>query len=534
MKILSSTNIEIEHIPNILAPGDNLSFLVHLTDDTNSPIPNATIMVFKDNLSLARGTTNSLGDTQFNIQCNSSWISLGNNEIHIVYEQSLNNFFASSESTFTIEISKIPTFLSIQAPFPYEVILNEPINLYIEISQTNSSLPNELLEVFVDDTFLLLITSNSSGVAHINLNIDERFSLGLNILNIHYKGTERLSESSLEISLLISSSAQIIIKMPQSVDIGSNIEIEITISDMLDRPIPNSLISLFDVTSNQRFTSPTSSIKKTTIFQYELQGPTGIHTLNIEIINNPFIINTSSSITFSAWSSPNISLLECNVNHYASPNQDIIWEIQMTDWAGNCTLKRLQLQINNEPLFSVVTNSNGRVSFSFTAPFIENQYNISISYDGNNSLFESPAMYEYRLLVTRLMPVQLVLDFYEIITPLQELSVHLTLRGFNGSSLEDVHVYFNWLGSTVNIKSMEGGTLVLHLRIPTSSGSYILLYESEMSNSVLSSNGSFIIEITRHDILSLEGVGITGLTIAIIISLAISIVPIIQRKYVIG
>ncbi len=534
LTVLSSTNIETDQVPDLLAPGDILSFSVHLTDDSDNSISNAALTVFKDSTPLAQRKTNSSGIIQFEIECNSTWITLGDNDIRVVYEQDLISYFDTSEFTFTVEISKIPTSIVLQGAYSDEITLNEFVDMYIELSETNTSMPNESLEVFLDGQFLLLTTTNSSGSAHLYENIDERFTLGVHTLRIHYNGTERYSESYFETSFDVISPAQISVIVPESAEIGANVEIEITVSDLLGRVIPNSLISIFDETSNQRFTIPSSPTETTTILQYELLGPTGIHTLNIEITENPFITNTSSINTLAAWSTPELSLVNCNVEHYASPGQEIMFEIQMNDWAGNCSFKPLQLLIDDEAQFTVVTDTDGRVIVSFSVLLIEDQYNISIFYSGNNTLFESQTKFDYSIQVTRLIPIRLELDFYEIITPLRELSVHLTVRGLNGSTPRGVQVKFDWLDSSIDVESAEGGIITLHLRVPAISGNYVLYYESQTSNSVISTSGSFLMEITTSDVMSLEGVGIAGLAIALIASVGITTVPIIRRKYLVG
>lgn len=534
LTVLSSTNIDINQVPDLLAPGDILSFSVHLTDDSNNSISNANLIVYKDTTPLAIRSTNSSGVTHFDIECNSSWITLGNNDIRVVYEQNLVSFLDTSEFTFTVEISKIPTSINPQGFYPNEITLNEFIDLYVELSETNTSIPNELLEVILDGQPLLVTISNNSGIAHLHVSIDDRFTLGSHTLRIFFNGTERYSESYFETSLDVLSPAQIIIRPPESAVIGLNFEIEITVSDLLGRAIPNSLISIIDVTSNQRLTISSSPTETTTIFQYELHGPTGIHLLNIEITENSFITNTSSSSTFTAWSSPEISLVNCNVEHYASPGQGIVFDIQMNDWAGNSSFKPLQLLKDNEIQFSVLTDFNGQATLSFSVPHTEDQYNISIFYSGNNTLFESPTKLDYSLQVTHLIPIRLELDNYEIVTPLREISVHLTVRGLNGSTPRGVQVNFDWLDSNTDVESTEGGIIVLHLRVPATSGNYVLYYESETSSSVTSTSGSFLIEITISDVMSLEGVGIAGLVIALIASVGIATVPIIRRKYLVG
>ncbi|MFW9832524.1 MAG: hypothetical protein ACFFEK_00880 [Candidatus Thorarchaeota archaeon] len=534
LSILSATNITISQISDILAPGDTLTFSVHLTDDSSSSIPDATIAVFKNDTLLAKNKTDSSGETHFEIKCNSSWITLGDNNIRVVYSQDLDSFLDSSESMFTVNISKIATSIIPQSSHPNEIMLDESFNLYIELSDTNDSLPNELLEVTLDDNLLSYITSNSSGIAHFHTDIDERFTLGTHTLKIQYNGTERYSESYYEAYLTILTPVQLTVTLPESVEIGVIFEIEVSASDLLDRLIPDFDISILDITSNQRFTIPSSLSEITTIFEYELQGPPGVHILKIELAGNPFILDTSLVSNLTVWSKPEILLVACNVEHYASPDQEIVFEIQMNDWAGNFSLREIHLSIDGESHLSVHTNITGGTTLIFTAPSQEDQYNITISYNGNNALFELATKLDYSLYVTHKMPIRLELDFYEIVPSLRELSVHITVTALNGSTPQGITVSFNWLDSIDTIESKEGGIITLHLKIPATSGNHFLSYDSEESESVHSTSGSFLIEISASDIISLEGVGITGLVVVLAISIGLSIVPFLRRKYLVG
>jgi hypothetical protein len=534
LSIVSSTSINISQISDILAPDDMLTFSVHLTDDSSSSIPDATIAVFKDAILLAKNKTDSSGETHFAIECNSSWITLGDNNIRVVYSQDLDNFLDSSESMFTVNISKIPTSIIPQGSYPDEIILDESFNLYIELSDTEHSLPNEFLEVTLDDNLFSYIKSNSSGIAHLQIDIDERFTLGTHTLRIQYNGTERHSESYYETDLTILTPVQLTVTLPESVEIGVIFEIKVSVSDLLNRLIPDFDISILDITSNQRFTISSSLSEITTIFEYELQGPPGIHNLKIELTGNPFILDTNSISNFTAWSKPEIQLVACNVEHYASPDQEIVFEIQMNDWAGNLSLREIQLSIDGESHLSVHTNNTGGTTLIFSAPSLEDQYNISILYSGNNTLFELATKLDYSLYVTHKMPIRLELDFYEIVSPLRELSVHITITALNGSTPQGITVSFNWLDSIDTVESKEGGIITLHLKIPATIGNHFLSYDSEDLESVQATSGSFLIEISSSDIMSLEGVGITGLVVVLTISVGLSIVPFLRRKYLVG
>ena len=530
--VLSQTSLEVDQIPGKLAPGDLLSLNVHLMDDSNTSIPNATLTVFKDTTLVATGITNSSGYALFEIECNSTWISFGRNNIRILYNQNLINYQNGTEFAFNIEIAQIPTFLNFDSPYPNEIELSTNINLYMTLSEGNNTLPGEILEVTLDDYHLSFIISNSSGKVNFYTTIDERFSLGTHSLKIHYSGTDRYFQSTLEAIVTITSPVAITVEVPEFAEIGSNLPVQITITDLLNRSIPNSIFSLFDMTSDQSFSG---LIEDTIIdFQYNLRGPPGTHTLTIEILENPFISENRLTMNFTAWSRPEIILVNTGVNHYASPNQELTFEVRVIDWNGNCSLRDLQLLIDSEIYILNTTDNEGLAIFIFFSPINEAQHNISVIYNGNSSRYELATKHDYNLFVTSFMPIIIELDSYGVVAPLHELSVQLTVRGLNGSLLSGVIVNLDWLSFSSTIESSKGGLLLLRLTIPTVSGNYALYYESEPTRFIDSTSGSIQIEITSNDIMSIEGVGIIGMIIALVASIGIVSVPIIRRRYLVG
>ncbi|MHA2152314.1 MAG: hypothetical protein ACXAAQ_10060, partial [Candidatus Thorarchaeota archaeon] len=213
--VLSCTHLEVNQIPMMLAPGDLLSFSVHLVDDSNISISNVPLTVSTDTLSLASEITNSTGYAVFEIECNSSWITLGENNINISYEGDPINFLDGTEFLFTVEINQISTYLNFDSSYQNMIELDTVFDIEMTLSDENNTLPDEVLEVTLDSSHLTYITTNSSGTASFNIRIDERFSLGIHSLKIHYNGTHRYSQSSLEAILEICSPITISVQVSE-------------------------------------------------------------------------------------------------------------------------------------------------------------------------------------------------------------------------------------------------------------------------------------------------------------------------------
>ena len=428
---------------------------------------------------------------------------------------------------------KAQTYLEVDQ-IPIEHTVGDLLSFNVRlIDDMDMPLRDQILEVTLDDSHVSFITTNGSGVADFNTIVDERFSLGIHSLKILYHGSPNYSQSSFEALPEINSPISIVVQMNSTAEIGSSIIIEATVTDLLNRSLSDSTLHLSDMTSGQSFSSHINHEKRVS-FQYLLQGPPGFHQLVIEILDNPFISNNQYTVNFTAWSKPEIALVNSNVDHYASPNQEVILEVRLSDWFGNSSSKDLLLFINGEAYISRTTNNEGLAIFSFDASLTEAQYNISIFYSGNNSTFELPTKYDYSLFVTLLMPITINLDSYEIVAPLHQISVTLTVKGLNGSLLSGVLVNFRWLYSNSTSESIEGGMIFLQLAIPSVGGSFFLDYVSLPTSFVESTTGSILIEVTTSEIRSIEGVGITGMILALCASIGLISVPIIRRKYLIG
>ena len=75
--VVSTSAIEFQITNTMLSPRDQLIFSTFLTDDTNSPIQNAILTVYCNEILLTTGRTNNTGFIEFNIDCNDTWYQLG-------------------------------------------------------------------------------------------------------------------------------------------------------------------------------------------------------------------------------------------------------------------------------------------------------------------------------------------------------------------------------------------------------------------------------------------------------------------------
>jgi hypothetical protein len=180
---------------------------------------------------------------------------------------------------------------------------------------------------------------------------------------------------------------------------------------------------------------------------------------------------------------------------------------------------------------SSITNEHGIAILSVVAPNHEGLYNLSIVYLMNTTQFELSTKLDYQLTVSTSIPLLIELDHYEVIPPLQYVSIFLRVQCLNGSLIKDIPIRIMWLSIDRYTISQQGGVLSMHLPIPHTSGNYSLYYEVDQKHSLAATSGTINISISLVDILTSQGIGINGFAIGIFTSFAIVAIPLIRRRY---
>ncbi len=527
LNILASTEIVLQDTPVMLAPGDTLFFSIILLGDTSNSMSNRTVFVFSDNNLLSTSVTNITGGASFSIHCNNSWDVIGENVIQIVHEQDIENYYERAEAQFSIEIQKIQTL--IQSNFSLDSIpLSATLNLEVELRSIEGGISANL-EVLLDGSLLTVTTTDNSGYGTIHLDIDERFSLGSHFLNIIYNGSERYAETSFNIEFNILSPAILDLTVPTSAVIGLDTNMTISLFDILGRPIEG-MLTISDISNGQNMSIQTPQDTIDINIEFPIWGPVGFHDILLEI-GNPFVTNKSIMYTITVWSQPEFILQHSNTLHFASPNQELTFIVQLTDWSGNISFQSIQLLCNEKIVSSSTTDENGIAIITSLASSHEGIYNLSITYPMNMTRYELPAKLDYHLTVSISIPVLVELNHYEVIPQLQKISIFLQVQCLNGSFVEGIIIKIIWESIEGYTVTQQGGISVIHLPVPATSGNYTLYYEIEENHNLASLTGTIIIPISLIDVLNSQGIGINGFAIGIIASFVIVAIPLIRQKF---
>ena len=531
--VVSTSAIEFQIATTILSPGDHLIFSTLLTDDTDFPIQNAILAVYCNEILLTTGRTNNTGFIEFNIDCNDTWYQLGQNSIQITFDGDMISYHRATTETFFIEVNQIQSSIQVLDTSQEFPRINQTVSMTVVGFFDAKPMNFTVLSLYLDETKLLDVSTNSTGHANITFHLGENFVLGTNYLQITFSGTERYTSSVLEVPLFVTSYALLEISIEEPIVVGELTEIFVDLHDELNRSIPNATITLIDTYSEQHGTlisSPSSTKYEFSIF---IEGAKGERFFHIDLSMNPFLLNHSLDVSFIVWSRSDLVVTKSSILGYASPLQSVTFEVHLSDYEGNLPACLIEVY---SPVFETIseyiTTAEGTTTVSIIASEEEGLYYLHIYYGGNIQEYILPNELQINFSVLKVIPVRITLLDYSV-DALKTISVKLSIIALNGTPLDGIVLDYYWLGSQ-GYSVSETGVVNLHLQIPIRADIYTLSYEIHEINGILPCQGKLLIIISSIDANAGEGIGILGIITGLSSSLSIPVIALMRRKSIIG
>ncbi|MFX0045487.1 MAG: carboxypeptidase-like regulatory domain-containing protein [Candidatus Hermodarchaeota archaeon] len=532
--VVSATHIDLEYTQQIYHPGDQIPILVELFDDQREAIANGLIAIYHDDVLLAADHTNETGQVIFNIGCNTSWCSLGNNEIKVVYEPATSKHHNRSEHFIMVEVQQILTSIGLQDMNGTQLQLDEFLWLKLNVSAEGEGLPNANLSVLMDENFLSSTTTGPFGVTEQLVHIDYLSGLGPHRVRIEYGGTERYTAAYLEVDIVVKSPAMVSMMLPDYTILGDESQIQLEVHDSLGRPIPGVHIAIHDESTNETMSIPVPLGYTNTEFQYVFTGPTGIRNLMATVSGNPYLTNTTQLLPVTVWLKPIISIIETNIHGYASPGQGLSFRVQLNSSASCLPNRLIEAWINDTVLPSRITDSHGFANVTLFAPEIQGRYVLLLKINGSLPSYELSSVLEYALVVSRVMPVQVDLIHYIVSPELREVRVYLMIRCLNGTVLDGVTLNYEWLAISGFTVATQSGIAELILPMPPSAGVYRLYHYTDGTQYLHPSSGHTLIVVSEAEFQAAQGIGIPGLVLTLCVSVGLVGIPALYRKHLIS
>ncbi|TFF86902.1 hypothetical protein EU519_00555 [Candidatus Thorarchaeota archaeon] len=530
LHIMSSTEIQTNLTYLLCAPGDAITLETTLLDDEGTPLPNHPINIRREFQTIATSHTNASGIATFAIDCNTSWLVLGENEVRIVYDQNLSEHRAESQESITIHMQQIQSMITINSNVTDAISLRNNLQYQITLASPEGPLPNSMVRITLDGHLLLETLTDFQGNCSTTIAIDDQFSLGDHSIRIEYFGSERYSSCHKTDSISVTSPLNFTAQVPSPVVAGRTTSLNISASDIMGRPVPGLILDLNDTSSGTQLRGYFNPNSTQTMFTVPFSEPLGSHIVLFHPSGNAYIEATTFEIVVVVWSQPVFDLLSSSIENYAWPNQEVTLEIRLSDWLGNLANREVAIGLDGTNQSSVVTNQAGIVRLSFSAPSTQQQHIMTLSYTGNSLSYERGTVYEYSFTVTRTMPVDVYLDDYEFQYPLKRIVVNLQTKGLNGSRVGGLQVSFSWLVTDVEYTSSTDGYVTLHLSVPNEAGVFTLTYSVESVDTVHGMNGSFLIVVRQLDIRASGGLGVPIIALALVLPAAIVAIPTLIRR----
>ena len=533
LHILSATEIQINQSYVTAAFGDEVEISTRLTNDEGLPIFNGVLNVRIDNQTILSYTTNVSGYADFVLSCNTSWLALGENRLSVNYEWNPTLHMASCTSELTIHIVEIEASLDSIGEPPDTVSLGSSIPYNLVLSSPEGPLSNSLIRIMLDGNQIAEATTNPQGNASVEIEVDARFTLGPHALGFHYDGSNRYSATQSIFSLTVTTSAHLSVYLPAEIILNTITAFDVNVVDNLGRSIPGIGLSLNDSASDVVTTEYLQDERGNFTIEILILGPSGNRTMYIQVLPTAFVDVSTIEMEVTVWSKPFLSMDFSNIMGYSTPGQNVVVEVRLTDSLGNLTNRAIIAQLNTDAQDVLLTDARGVLRLTFEAPHLEQVHILSLRYLGNDTRYELGCEFDFVFAVTRIIPVILLLDEYEVISPLRQIRTRLSVLGLNGSLINGISVEFSWQSISFNRVSSSDGTIVLHLGLPNHDGIFLLNYSIDSTETIDGTHGSLVISVTRAQVDQSQGLGIPLISIALIASLIVVAVPTIARRFLV-
>jgi len=525
--IYARTQILLELERNKLAPGDWLMARIHLLDDWDKPIGNACVSVEGTDAPLLGGVTDSQGLALLKMVCNTSWAQYGENTIVVHYNRDDLLYFSDAHAVATFVMSRIATSIVLSSDVPLSNLGCNNINFSLAIRAEGKALAGAPVDVLIDGVHSLTETSNSSGHIFILISLNRSLALGSHSLRAVYVGSERYEPCSLEVEFNMTSLVRLNIESDTPLVIGEWGSLRITLHDTLGRPVANASVAVREG-PNQLFVVPMNG--RTTVDTWFLVDSTpGRHKLSLQIIGNPFIINSSTTVDVIFWSRLLLDV-ETGINGYAFPLQKVLIAVRVSDWWGNRQGVLLQIYINDSLEYETTSGLDGAVALQVRAPREEGRYSFVVVATGNE--YELEGHVALTVHVRRKIPASVEIESYEVVPPLQHIELRLRIWLLNGTPFNGPLFNYTWLDVQHTVVGAKNGCLALYLKVPSLPGVYTLHYVV-FGPCVLVSTGMLELSLSVSDIAVSQGVGFGPLLGTIVMSVSLVAFAVARRHTVV-
>ncbi len=532
--ITSLTSINITPTKTILAPDDQLTFVVALFDDTDNPIPNAAVSIYHDSVFVQTVETNSTGQALIEIDLRTQSLSLGSHSIEVSYSGNESCYYRGVSASFNIQIRKKQTSI-----ISYNTLVSLQLN-HTSVITLRLTSQEDIMQGFSVDlaitnsSYHMQRVTNETGYVTFQIYADSRVALGEHLISVTYPGNIRYNKSSIQIPCHISGSLVVNTTYSRQVELNKNTTISIYVTDIYSHSIPDGFVSLTDEATNYS-TTQTLLNDNHVVFYVPILGETGNRTFSITVSSEYCISNDTISFTLGVWERPTIELKYSNVVGFASPAQPIDIVVHLSNYKGNISHRQITLSILNlESSESAFTDESGLAIVSIQSPTPVGTYIFSIQCVGNKSLFELSSSCNFTIQVKLDIPVRISEFHYTIDSIMRAIATTIRVQVLNGSFVDGIGFKFSWLNTTIVSSTEDSGFMKIDLLLPDTPGVYELAYETSPSVGISTCSGKLYIIITPTDSNVSEGLGFYPLFLAISSSVLFLVVPVVRRRSIIS
>ncbi|MEM2143110.1 MAG: Ig-like domain-containing protein [Candidatus Thorarchaeota archaeon] len=517
--VLGSVSMELIVENTDVYYGDLVVGTVRLLDDVGSPLQDQPVCLLSGDRIVTLLHTDDEGFAHFEFDCNESYFAEGHIELRAIYEGSTSQYYTPSQVSTWLNVHRIATRVEFLAELPREMMLNEPLEIPLAI------LPAISAEVVVqlDRKPYATILTDQTGEATLLLAFPVGTRPGPHELTLSYSGSSRYAPCSTSSSFEVVTSVFVLTEMNNPLVLGQVGTIVVWVYDMFRVPLDDVAILLEDTASGVTSSATVQNDFGRVSFSVPIEPPLGPRDIKFRILDNPYVVNGTWTLSCTVWCLPILEKLDCSVDGYAFPNQSVLFAFAIRVDADNCIPEYVVLVLCNGSMHHLPVSVDGRFTLTLRMPVVESNCTLNLIAPGDPSVFRLEVQYSTTVLVTRRIPLAVEILSYHTVPLHRILSVTLIVRGLNGSTMGGLPFSYCWLTLNDTLLTSPEGLVELLLPMPLQPGSHALTCVVHPSWCNAEFQGTFYVLIDSEDILLSQGIDPNVLTYVIVISIALGL-----------
>jgi len=369
-----------------IAPGDEITVNVTITDDIGQPAEAINVSLIEDAKIIDQKLTDKNGEAVLKYRIPTNKLT---DQVKLLVQAGPQKYYDKSEHSITLYVQKVKTNMTILKVDPIIVYRNQSVTILGKlIDEDENSLINAAIYVKTGEENISLTWTNTSGFFETTFHVPISIKPGRYVYTVSFTGSSRYEGVKRNITLIVRSNTILRFNFKNSTVIYSQIaKVNVTLTDDQNDPVSFKKLLVFD-DKNNLLTSAFTDENGRALVQWLVYQNKGHTYITITFLGDEFYNMTILKISLTVFERPLLIVKKENNVTLVARNMQISIFIQLNSLQNDPLrnqLVHIYDVINCMCIGNVTTDHSGRARFTYTVPrnAILGQLVIKVVYLGN-------------------------------------------------------------------------------------------------------------------------------------------------------